>query len=151
MTEHDPLPFVISAGRAWTGSLFAMLGLALVSTMTLTALKPGPMSFTLVALVSVLDVVTLWRGWGRVCDRLTLRESDLVLRSLWPSRSVALQLTHINRVWLSPNSGTVRFFTDDTSYVLRVRGDRIDGEFEDRLGEKLPAGVVSHHYNMTLW
>jgi len=151
VNDLAPPPSVIGAGRAWTGSLFVMFALAPVAAVTLCVLEPHPVTFALLVFVFSLVAVTIWRGWGRVCDRMTLADSGIVLRTLWPQREVPLELGQVSRIWLSPNSGTVRIFTDSTSYVLRVRGDLIDLEFEDRLVARLSPGVVSRHYNLTLW
>ena len=143
MAEHSFQPYVIRAGRAWTGSLFVMLGLAILAAATLTVVKPGPASITLFILVAMLTLGTAWRGWGRICDRMAIDESGLLLRSIWPARSINVEANGITKVWLSPNSGTVRLFTRDRSYVLRVRGDLINAELADRLAIVLNEGVLA--------
>ncbi len=151
VTGRSFQPYVIRAGRAWTGSLIAMLGLAMVAASALAIVRPGPKSILLLVLVAMLSLGTVWRGWGRICDRMAVNESGLLLRSIWPVRELNVRAGEVTKVWLSPNSGTVRLFTAHRSYVLRVRGDLINNDLEDRLNVVLSEGVLQRHYNMTLW
>lgn len=144
-------PLAIAAGRAWNASLFAMIGLALVSSAALAALEPHPLGAAILIVVIAVSGVTLGRGWRRVCDQMTLYESSLTLHTLWPRGSITLAPETITRVWLSPKSGTVRIFTTTTSYVLRLRGDLINDALAQDLASRLPHAVVGRHYNMTLW
>lgn len=151
MNQQDAPSFEVAAGRVWTGSLYVMFGLGLVCAMTLVVLDRGPFSITLLGFVVLLSAVTAWRGWGRICDQLTFTETGLTLRTMWPRAFVPLERAAVARVWLSPNSGTIRFFTENSSYVLRIRGDLINWDLEQLLVEHSSHDALIHHYNKTLW
>lgn len=151
VNQQNAPSFEIAAGRVWTGSLFVMFGLALVGAMALAVLDRGPVSIALLGFVVLLSALTAWRGWGRICDQLTITETGLTLRTIWPRGFVPLEQAAVARVWLSPNSGTIRFFTENSSYVLRIRGDLINWDLEQLLVKHSSHGALSHHYNKTLW